>query len=68
MRDVLDDIERWRAQGRGVALATVVATWGSSPRTAGGKMALAADGRLAGSVSGGCVEGAAFEEIQRLAT
>lgn len=61
MRDVLDDIDRWRAQGRGVALATVVATWGSAPRTVGGKMALAAGGRLAGSVSGGCVENAVVQ-------
>ena len=61
MRDVLDDIERWRAEKRPVALATVVATWGSAPRSVGGKMAVAADGRIAGSVSGGCVEGAVVE-------
>jgi xanthine dehydrogenase accessory factor len=61
MRDVLDDIERWRSEKRAVALATVVATWGSAPRTVGGKMALAADGRIAGSVSGGCVENAVVE-------
>lgn len=61
MRDVLDDIERWRAEKRPVALATVVATWGSAPRTIGGKMALSTDGRIAGSVSGGCVENAVVE-------
>lgn len=61
MRDVLDDIERWRAEKRAVALATVVATWGSAPRTVGGKMAVSADGQIAGSVSGGCVEGAVVE-------
>ncbi len=61
MRDVLSDIDRWRAEGRPVALATVVETWGSAPRVAGGKMALTADGRIAGSVSGGCVENAVVE-------
>jgi xanthine dehydrogenase accessory factor len=61
MRDVLDDIERWRSEKRAVALATVVATWGSAPRTVGGKMALTADGLIAGSVSGGCVENAVVE-------
>jgi xanthine dehydrogenase accessory factor len=61
MRDVLADIERWRAEGRRVALATVVETWGSAPRTVGGKMAVSDDRRIAGSVSGGCVEGAVVE-------
>ena len=62
MRDVLPDIDRWREQGKPVALATVVQTWGSSPRTVGAKMAVTADGGMTGSVSGGCVEGAVFEE------
>jgi xanthine dehydrogenase accessory factor len=61
MRDVLSDIERWLDEGRGVALATVVETWGSAPRTVGGKMAVSDDRRIAGSVSGGCVEGAVVE-------
>jgi xanthine dehydrogenase accessory factor len=61
MRDVLSDIERWLAEGRRVALATVVETWGSAPRTVGGKMAVSDDRRIAGSVSGGCVEGAVVE-------
>jgi len=61
MRDVLPDIERWLAEGAPIALATVVETWGSAPRPAGGKMALTADGRIAGSVSGGCVENAVVE-------
>src|SRR5262249_53580800 len=61
MRDVLEDIERWRTEGRRVAIATVVATWGSAPRTVGGKMAVGDDRRIAGSVSGGCVEGAVVE-------
>jgi xanthine dehydrogenase accessory factor len=61
MRDVLAEIDRWQAEGRPVALATVVETWGSAPRRAGAKLALTADQRIAGSVSGGCVEGAVVE-------
>ncbi len=65
MRDILSDIERWRAEGRPIALATVVETWGSAPRTTGGKMAVSADGSIAGSVSGGCVETAVVEAAQK---
>jgi xanthine dehydrogenase accessory factor len=61
MRDVVSAIEQWQAAGDPVALATVIQTWGSSPRQAGAKMALTPGGALAGSVSGGCVEGAVFE-------
>ncbi len=61
MRDVLPDLECWHAEGRPIALATVVETWGSAPRPPGGKMAVTADGRIAGSVSGGCVENAVVE-------
>lgn len=61
MRDVLSDIDRWRAQGQAIALATVIQTWGSAPRGVGAKMALTPGGEIAGSVSGGCVEGAVFE-------
>lgn len=62
MKEVLSDINQWQAENSPVALATVVQTWGSAPRKAGAKMALTPDGRMAGSVSGGCVEGAVFEE------
>src|SRR5262245_48872615 len=61
VRDILPDIERWQNEGRPIAIATVVETWGSAPRPAGGKMALTGDGRIAGSVSGGCVENAVVE-------
>ena len=61
MREVLAEIESWRAQGQAVALATVIQTWGSAPRGVGAKMALTPGGQIAGSVSGGCVEGAVFE-------
>jgi xanthine dehydrogenase accessory factor len=62
MRDILDSVAEWIAEGEQVALATVVQTWGSSPRRTGAKMALTPTGRIAGSVSGGCVEAAVFEE------
>jgi xanthine dehydrogenase accessory factor len=61
MRELLADIDRWRTAGDAVAIATVVEAWGSAPRPAGGKMAVTADGRIAGSVSGGCVETAVAE-------
>jgi xanthine dehydrogenase accessory factor len=62
MREVLDDIERWRSAGKRVALARVVAVDGSGPRLAGAAMAVSEDGEVAGSVSGGCVEGAVLTE------
>ncbi len=61
MREVLADVRRWWTEGRPVALATVVDTWGSAPRVVGAKMALTPDGGVSGSVSGGCVEGAVVE-------
>jgi xanthine dehydrogenase accessory factor len=64
MRDVLDDVKGWLANGDQVALATVVSTWGSAPRPAGSRMAISRSGRIAGSVSGGCLEGEVFEQAQ----
>jgi len=69
MRDILTDLVRWQAEGKPIALATVVQTWGSSPRGVGSKMALTLDGNVTGSVSGGCVENAVVEAgIQVLKT
>jgi len=69
MRDILADLVRWQEEGRPVALATVVQTWGSSPRGVGSKMALTLDGNVIGSVSGGCVENAVVKAgIQSLKT
>jgi xanthine/CO dehydrogenase XdhC/CoxF family maturation factor len=59
---ILEEASRWRAQGTGVALATVVKTWGSSPRPVGAKLAVNEGGEFVGSVSGGCVEGAVVTE------
>ncbi len=55
--EILQQAADWRGAGKGVALATVVSTWGSSPRPAGAKLALEEGGGFIGSVSGGCVEG-----------
>lgn len=60
--DVLSVAAGWRAEGRGVALATVVHTWGSSPRPMGSQLVVRDDGAFEGSVSGGCIEGAVVEE------
>jgi xanthine/CO dehydrogenase XdhC/CoxF family maturation factor len=60
-KDVLHTALEWRDAGKSVALATVVRTWGSSPRPAGSNLVVAADGSFEGSVSGGCVEGAVID-------
>ncbi len=62
MREILDDIDRWRAAGRRVAVARVIDVSGSGPRLPGSAMAVNEDGEVAGSVSGGCVEGAVVPE------
>ena len=64
MREVLEEAKAWTKEGDPVAVATVVETWGSSPRPLGSKMLVSKSGRMAGSVSNGCIEGAVFEEAQ----
>ena len=65
MQELLETMDGWRAEGAGIGRAVVVRTFGSAPRPEGAVLLRADDGRIAGSVSGGCVEGAAAEEIER---
>ncbi len=60
--DILGQAAEWRKSGKGVALATVVTTWGSSPRPVGSQLAVDDKGKFVGSVSGGCIEGAVIKE------
>ncbi len=60
--DILTRAAAWKGEGRGVALATVVTTWGSAPRPVGSQLAVDQEGRFIGSVSGGCIEGAVVQE------
>ena len=62
MREILSDLERWQRAGKAVAIARVVDVEGSGPRLPGAAMAVNEDGEVAGSVSGGCVEGAVVTE------
>ena len=63
--DVLNEAASWRAGGKNVALATVVSTWGSSPRPVGSLFACDRDGHIVGSLSGGCVEEDLIEKLSR---
>ncbi len=62
MKEILDDIEKWKKADKRIALARVVKVEGSGPRDPGATMAVNEDGEVAGSVSGGCVEGAVVSE------
>jgi xanthine/CO dehydrogenase XdhC/CoxF family maturation factor len=64
--DVLTQAAAWKASGHKVALATVVKTWGSSPRQAGSKLAVNEQGEFVGSVSNGCVEGAVIDAAREV--
>jgi xanthine dehydrogenase accessory factor len=66
MQEILDDIERWRDADKRIAVARVVDIEGSGPRDPGAAMAVNEDGEVAGSVSGGCVEGAVVAEALQL--
>jgi xanthine dehydrogenase accessory factor len=65
VKELLDEVRAWQAEETELGRAVVVRTFGSAPRPVGASLVVTADGRLAGSVSGGCVEGAAVDEIQR---
>lgn len=62
--DVIENAAAWRQSGKKVAIATVVSTWGSSPRPTGSQLAVDEDGNMVGSVSGGCIEGAVVHEAR----
>ena len=64
--DVLTTASAWFAQGQSVALATVVSTWGSSPRPVGSQLVVNGDRDFIGSVSGGCIEGAVIQEALQI--
>ncbi len=66
--EVLAEAAAWRQQGKQVALATVVQTWGSSPRPMGSQLAIDESGTFVGSVSGGCIEGAVVHEALQVIT
>jgi xanthine dehydrogenase accessory factor len=66
MTTPLSTAQAWRAEGREVALATVIETWGSAPQPVGSQLVVDGDGHFEGAVSGGCVEGAVITEAQDL--
>jgi xanthine dehydrogenase accessory factor len=66
MREILDDLEKWRSAGKEIVIARVVDLEGSGPREPGASMAVNEDGEVAGSVSGGCVEGAVVSEALQI--
>lgn len=69
VEDILGIAVAWLQAGEAVALATVTSTWGSSPRPAGSRMAVTKTGKIAGSISGGCIEsGVADAALQALAS
>jgi xanthine/CO dehydrogenase XdhC/CoxF family maturation factor len=66
VKEILEDVERWRSEGKKVAVATVVATRRSAPRPIGAKLAISEAGELCGSVSGGCVESDVYENAREV--
>jgi xanthine dehydrogenase accessory factor len=62
VKEIVEDVERWRARGERVAVATVIATRMSAPRPVGAKFAVSESGAMCGSVSGGCVESDIVEQ------
>jgi xanthine/CO dehydrogenase XdhC/CoxF family maturation factor len=66
MKEILEDVERWRESGEKVVVATVVATRRSAPRPVGASLAVSESGRMCGSVSGGCVESDVYENAREV--
>lgn len=65
MREVMHELREWLDAGEEVAMATVTETWGSSPRPIGSRLLVGSSGKMAGSVSNGCIEGAVYQEAQK---
>jgi xanthine/CO dehydrogenase XdhC/CoxF family maturation factor len=63
---ILEQMSRWLGEGRKVAIATVIETWGSAPQPVGSQLVIDSEGNFAGSVSGGCVEGAVVTEAMEV--
>ena len=66
MKEILDEVERWRESGEKVVVATVVATRRSAPRPVGTSLAVSESGKMCGSVSGGCVESDVYENAREV--
>ena len=66
MKEILDDVDRWKAAGEKVVVATVVATRRSAPRPVGTSLAVSESGKMCGSVSGGCVESDVYENAREV--
>ncbi len=64
--NILETAESWAAEGRKLAIATVIETWGSAPQPVGSQLVVDADGNFEGAVSGGCVEGDVITEAQSM--
>ena len=65
-KDIIQLASNWLEQGKQIAIATVIETWGSSPRPCGSQLVVDADGNFEGSVSGGCVEGSVISEAKNV--
>jgi xanthine/CO dehydrogenase XdhC/CoxF family maturation factor len=66
VKEILDDVQRWREDGEEVVVATVIATRRSAPRPVGTSLAISSSGRMCGSVSGGCVESDVYEHAREV--
>jgi xanthine/CO dehydrogenase XdhC/CoxF family maturation factor len=66
MKEILEEVERWRESGEKVVVATVVATRRSAPRPVGTSLAVSESGKMCGSVSGGCVESDVYESAREV--
>ena len=66
MKEILEDVQRWREEGEDVVVATVVATRRSAPRPVGSSLAISRSGKMCGSVSGGCVESDVYEHAREV--